>query len=158
MADPNESGAGKVKFTKIDEETALLEINKFLDLKRVSDRKRVDTFEQQIKDLTGLMMDGRFTFDFERKRATFKLNAPLKAASGAIETLELRFYIGMQEVQNVLKNIGPSEVDARSMALAAALSGNNANAFRNSENAVGEKGLDISDHNALYAYTLFFLA
>lgn len=148
----------KTKIAKVDEETALLEINKFLDLKRVSERKRTETFEQQIKDLTGLMMDGRFTFDFERKRATFKLNAPLKVQGGAIEKLELRFYIGMQEVQNVLKNIGPAEVDARSMALAAALSGNNVNVFRNTENTVGEKGLDISDHNALYAYTLFFLA
>lgn len=145
--------------TKIDEETALIEINRFLDLKNVPQRKREDTFEQQIRDLAGLMMDGRFTFDFEKKRATFKLNVPLKQKeAGDIEKLEMRFFIGMQEAQMVLKNIGPSEVDQRSMALVAALSGNNPSVFKNAKNATGEQGLDIGDHNALYSYTLFFLA
>jgi hypothetical protein len=144
---------------KVDEETARLEVERFLDLKRVPDRKRKVTFEQQIKDLIGLMVDGRLAFDFESKRASIKLLVPLETKnSGRIEGLSMRFYIGMQEAQNVLKNVEASNADARSLTLAAVLSGHSPDILRNSVNEVGEKGLDISDHNSLFAYTLFFLA
>jgi len=144
---------------KVDEETARLEVERFLDLKRVPDRKRKETFEQQIKDLIGLMIDGRLVFDFEKKRAAIKLLVPLEPRnSGKIETLSMRFYIGMQEAQNVLKNVEATNADARSLTLAAVLSGNSPDVLKNAVNELGEKGLDISDHNSLYAYTLFFLA
>lgn len=147
------------KMKKIDEETAQLEVKKFLDLKRVPARKRVEVFEQQVKDLANLISDGRLVMDFEKKRATYKLLVPLEPKnSGKIDSLNLRFFIGMQEAQNVLKNVESTNADVRSLHLAAALSGHSPDILKNAVNEVGEKGLDISDHNSLFAYTLFFLA
>ena len=157
---PTDTNSSKIKeVPSIDEESAQAEVNKFLDLKRISPRKRSDTFDQQIKDLVGLMLDNRLTFDFDKKRARFILNSPLRQAeAGNLEHLDLRFYIGVQEANMVLKNIEAQDSSARSVALAAALSGQNPNALKNSLNDFGDKGLDMSDHNSLFAYTLFFLA
>lgn len=155
MAESNDS---KEKVAKIDRESAQLEVKKFLDLKRVSKLKREKSFDGQISNLVDLMVDDRLTFDFEKKRARLKLAVPLDTkASGKVDSLNLRFYLGMQEGKNILSKVDASDGDARSLAIASALSGISPDILTSSMNELGEKGIDISDHNSLFSYTAFFL-
>ena len=155
------TGSTEVKETvaKVDNETATLEVTKFLDLKRVPEVRRKDDFEGSIKTLIGYVERGAMKFDFEAKRATYKLMCNLKTKSGKIiSELPMRFYMGVPESNLVLKNIPNEDSSSRSLALVAALSSENVDILKSAENEYGEKGLDVSDHNALFHYTTFFLA
>lgn len=161
--DDKDKGAGgtapKETVAKVDHETAMLEVAKFLDLKRVPDIRRKDDFEGSIETLIGYVEQGRMKFDFEEKRATYKLMCPLKTKSGnVISELPMRFYMGAQESNLILKKIPNDDSGQRSMALVAALSANNVDILKSAKNEYGEDGLDLSDHNALFHYTTFFLA
>ena len=154
-----ETGKDVNKVRKVDNETASLELGRFLDIKRISERKRKDLYEQSIKELEYAVSEGMLTFDFEKKTATFKLLFPLTRKEGAkIEKLELRFNMGVSQAFNNLKNVDASDGDERSLSMIAALSGHSAATLRLADNAQGEKGLDTSDFSLLRYYALFFLA
>ena len=149
----------KKQTAKVDAETARLEVKRFLDLKRVDDTRREGQFSSSIEALEALMCAGRLTFDFENKRATYKLIVPLtQAGGGPLTEIKLRFFLGVQESLNALKNIDVGDTLARSLVVAATLSGNPPAIFRSNKNEVGENGLDVSDNNSLVNYTSFFLA
>ena len=149
----------KKQAAKVDEETARLEVKKFLDLRRVDEGRREGQFASAIAALEGFVSAGRFTFDFEAKRATYKLMFPLKESDGSMLTeIKMRFFLGTAESTNALKNVDLGDTLARSLVVAATLSGNPPAIFRSNENDAGEKGLEVSDNNALVNYTSFFLA
>jgi hypothetical protein len=161
--DDKEKGAGgtapKETVSKVDHETAMLEVTKFLDLKRVPDIRRKDDFEGSIEALIGYVEQGRMKFDFEENRATYKLMCSLKTKTGkVISELPMRFWMGAQESNLILKKIPNDDSGQRSMALVAALSANNVDILKSAKNEYEENGLDLSDHNALFHYTTFFLA
>ena len=159
MADgTDKSGLTGQASKKVDAETARLEVEKFLDLKRVPASKREGDFEGSIETLETLVTEGRMVFDFDKKRAIFKLLVPLEAKqSGNIKELSMRFFIGMQSAQNILKKIDAGDIYGRSLAMAAELSGINPSLLSNAKNDVEEYGLDISDANSLLFYITFFL-
>ena len=150
----------KKQTAKVDAETARLEVKRFLDLKRVDDTRREGQFSSSIEALEALMCAGRLSFDFdESKRATYKFLVPLIQADGSkLTEIKLRFFLGVQESLNALKNIDVGDTLARSLVVAATLSGNPPAIFRSNKNEVGENGLDVSDNNSLVNYTSFFLA
>lgn len=153
----NEKDVNKVR--KVDSETARLELVRFLDIKRISQRKREDLYDQSIKELEYAISEGMLTFDFEKKTATFKLLFPLtKKEGGKIEKLELRFSMGVSQAFNNLKNVDATDGDERSLNMIAALSGQSAAVLRLAQNAQGESGLDTSDFSLLRYFALFFLA
>jgi len=144
---------------KVDEEAAELEVKRFLDLKRISESKREHTFDQNIKDLIRLVQSGALKFDFEKKRASYRLQVPLVPKSSAmVESIEMRFFIGVNQAFNSLKDVEIGAVDERALCMVSALSGIPRNILKNSENELGDKGLDTSDHASLRSYALFFLA
>ena len=147
------------KIRKVDSETASLELGRFLDIKRISERKRKDLYEQSIKELEYAVSEGLLVFDFEKKTATFKLLFPLtRKEGGKIEKLELRFNMGVSQAFNNLKNVDASDGDERSLSMIAALSGQSAAVLRLAKNEQGESGLDTSDFSLLRYFALFFLA
>lgn len=156
MADPKEVTKAA---SKVDSETAALEVEKFLDLKRVPDSKRKKDFDVNIEMLEGMVEDGRLRFDFEKKRAIYTLLSPLeRKESGTLKELSMRFYIGMQAASNVLKKVDAGDIYGRSLAMAGDLAGVSPDILRNAKNDLGENGLDISDVNSILHYITFFLA
>ena len=156
MADEKE----KIKQgSKVDAETATLEVKTFLDLKRVPETKRKKDFDVNIEMLEGMVQDGRLRFDFEKKRAIYTLLSPLeRKESGTLKELNMRFYIGMQAAANALKKVDAGDIYGRSLAMAANLAGVSPDTLINAKNDLGENGLDISDVNSILHYITFFLA
>jgi len=155
----DKAGGKTQDIAKVDTEAAELEVKKFLDLKRIPESKREQTFEQNIKDLIRLVESGALTFDFEKKRATYKLAVPLSPReSGKIESLSMRFFIGVNQAFNSFKDIEIGAVDERALAMVSALSNIPRQILKNAENELGDKGLDTGDHASLRSYALFFLA
>lgn len=156
--DTQENSAQQVS-KKVDAETARLEVERFLDFKRVPKTRREKDFEVNITALETMVMDGRMVFDFEKKRAIFKLLAPLEAKeSGTIKELSMRFFIGMQAMQNALKKTDLGDIYGRSLAMAANLAGISDGILGSAKNEFGENGMDTGDVNSLIHYITFFLA
>ena len=151
----------KEKANKVDHETATLEVNKFLDLKHVPKENRTGEGDNagNVKALVKLVEAGSLKFNFEKKRATYKLLTTIKPkTTPEITEVSMRFFMGAKQAFSIFNNIAVDDVHARSLALVAGLSGNNPDIFKAAENADGEDGMDLSDHNKLINYTIFFLA
>ena len=148
----------KVQDVKVDVLTAEAEVNRWLDLKRISPKKRKDVFEQNIKNLVSSISAGVISLDFEKKRATVNLQVPLTRKEGKdIETLELRFNMGIKQAFMHAKGVDADDVNERPLSMIAALCDMPLSILKNAKNKDGEEGLDIADFNALRDYALFFL-
>ena len=146
------------KVRTVDSETAGLEVKKFLDLKRVPEEKREKLFESNIANLVRAIQDGNLTFDFEKKRATYKLLFPLlKKDGGKIEKLEMRFHMGVTQAFSNMKGIEPDDINEKCLGMTAALSSLPIAVLKLAKNEFDESGLELADFNALRDYALFFL-
>lgn len=143
----------------VDAETALAEVNRFLDLKRVSEAKREESFKANIKNLINSVEAGFLRFDFEKKRVIATLTVPLIRKKGPkITALELRFNIGVKQVLNNSRGKELEGGNEHSIYMIAALCDIPETILENAENEEGEQGLAIADFNALRDYALLFLA
>lgn len=144
---------------KVDPVTAETEVYRFLDIKRIPQRKRDDLLDQNIKNLVYSVEAGFFRFDFEKKKAHVTLQVPLnKKAGGKIEKLELRFNMGVNQAFGAAKGTAPDDANERTLAMVSALTDMPIKLLQNAVNDDGEVGLDTADFNVMRDYALFFLA
>ena len=154
----DKASEAEVTRVKVSPEVAETEVDRFLDIKRISPDKRTGTFEQQIKELTAMVVEGRLTFDFEKKRATYNLIHPLTTKMDKVITeLSLQIFLGVQQGNMYLKNVDIGNVDAKTHAIVAGMAGHPVAVLTNAKNSTGENGMDMSDSNSLRSYIMFFL-
>ena len=144
---------------KVDPVTAEDEVTKWLDLKRIPERKRKELLDANLSNLIYSVEAGFLSFDFEKKRATVKLQVPLlRKQGGSITMLDLRFNMGVNQAFNNSKGIAPDDSNERSLGMISALCDTPIKVLQNAENADGEVGLDLADFNVMRDYAIFFLA
>ena len=148
-----------IKKRTVDSETAGQELKRFLDLKRIPERKRHDLYAQGVKELAFSVEEGSLIFDFEKKIATYFLLHPLTKKDGSkVEKLAMRFHMGVSQAQSHLNGVDPEDGNDRSLGILSALSGVSMQVLKIAENSLGESGLDTGDFSLLRYYALFFLA
>lgn len=151
----------KVEISKgsvVDAETAQNEVERFMDLKRLSDKKR-ETLKANIKGLMGSVEAGLIRFDFERKRTVATLTVPLNRKVGKqITELDMRFNMGVKVMLANTKGAGLEEGNEHSLYMLSSLCDIPVTILENAMNDEGEQGLAIADFNMLRDYALFFLA
>jgi hypothetical protein len=126
-------------------EVAMLEIEKWLDHKKVSANKR-ESNEEAIKTLAEEFSSGNMILkdSFELQ---YKLKAPIQSERATSELIfKPRLTIG--SVYNHLQGVKPTDADGRLFAYAAALTGNPKDLI---------KALEIDDWNIVQAVVVFFL-
>ena len=144
---------------KVNKDVARDEVLRFLDAKRVPENKRADGWDTHIDQLAALVVAGSLVFEFEKKSAVYNLAVPITSKDGeTVTSLRLRFFMGVQQGLNALKDCDAGDVEARSMAMISALCGKAPAFLQNAVNELGEKGLDMGDHHSLKNYAMFFLA
>ncbi len=131
----------------VTREVAEQDVNRWLDYRRVREKKRKDN-ESGIDELIELVEEGVLSID-EDCSITFNLGQPLKNESGSIALSELVFKprLKQHEVTAHLKGAG-TDVDARVLAYIAAATGK-------AKGILGK--LDVSDYNIAQSIALFFL-
>lgn len=153
-----EKAAEKSMGSVVDAETARAEVERFMDLKRLSEKKR-ETLKANIKGLMGSVEAGLIRFDFERKRTVAILTVPLNRKVGKqITELDMRFNMGVKVMLATTKGAGLEEGNEHSLYMISSLCDIPVTILENAENEEGEQGLSTADFNILRDYALFFLA
>lgn len=144
---------------KVDPVTAEEEVKRWLDLKRIPERKRKEMLDANLNNLVYSVEAGFLSFDFEKKRAIVKLQVPLLRKQGSnIDKLELRFNMGVNQAFNNSKGIAPDDSNERTLGMISALCDTPIKVLQNADNTDGEVGLDLADFNVMRDYAIFFLA
>ena len=130
---------------KVSPDVAQKEITKWLDHKRISEKKR-ETYEDQIETLTDAIADGFLSVN-DKHELVHKLIFPLE---GDLPLSELIYTprLKVSTVQTHLNGVKTSDADGRVCAYIAALS---------SKPKAVIKGLDTEDYSISQAVAVFFL-
>lgn len=102
----------------ISKDQAELEINSWLDFKKISERKR-EAFKTNIDNMIEAIMEGNLSLNDE----TFVLTQTLKFPISDIKTFDYKPRIKVKEVQDRLQNIKGGGIFAQSFAYISALTG-----------------------------------
>ena len=134
--------------SKVDLKTASDEVDKWLDYKRLNDKKR-ESRKEQIETLLDAIADGNLILN-EDNTITYKLAFPIEDQNGSPALTELKFKprIASGDVDNYLKGIKPSDADGRLRAYISCLTGVSSGLI---------KKLDTVDTDVPQAIALFFL-
>lgn len=151
-------GKSEEKKRTVDAETARLELERFLDLKRIPKRKRNDLYKEGIKELAYAVEEGNMIFDFDQKTVTYILLHPLtRKDGGTFNKLVMRMVLGVSQALANMKDVDTTDGDEKSLAMLATLAGVAPAILRLAKNSLGESGLDTTDYHLLRYYALFFL-
>jgi|SRR6185437_5234676 len=133
---------------KVSYDQAKLEIDGWLDYKKVSDKKR-DTYKDAIDTLIDVMTNGVISID-ENNKIIHTLIFPVKDSSGndALTTLEYKPRISVGELQTRMKIVKAGDSDGRIMAYVSALTGQSAGMLAK---------LDTEDNTICQSIAVFFL-
>ena len=126
-------------------ELAMQEIERWLDYKKVSPRKR-----EANKDSIDILADAVSTGNLVLKEdctLVQTLNFPISSEKKT-EVLEFKPRLQMKSVYQHLQGVKPSDIDARLYAYAAALTGNPKELIKN---------LETSDYEVVSAIVVFFI-
>jgi hypothetical protein len=106
---------------KIATEVATAEVNKWLDLKKIGEKKREDK-KDSIDSMIGAICEGMLTID-DRGTITQKLKFPIKDESGKVELEELKYKprLSTAQIQACLQGTKLTDLYALPIALISAL-------------------------------------
>lgn len=135
----------------VDLNTATEEVDKWLDFKKVSQRKR-DSKKEHIEELVDAVVDGTLILD-ENFSWTHNLRFPIRTQednqeSAPIETFTYKPRVDIGSVQNYLKRISGSDFDGRVVCYVAALTSRATEMI---------KRLDTEDYSIAQAIAVFFI-
>lgn len=129
----------------VSKEIATQEINKWLDFKKVNDKKK-EAQKDQIESLVDALVDGSLVLN-----ADFVLTQTLKfPTEGELKIISLDFKprLKMQAIHNAMGGVKSGDVDGRVLAYIAALT--------STPKAV-IKDLDTEDYSISQSIAIFFL-
>lgn len=127
-------------------DTATAEIGKWLDHKRINEKKREDQ-KSTIDTLIDAVRFGLLTVDEENFNLIQKLNFPV-GNNGEIDELKFRPRMGVGQVHRHLKGLKSDDADGRLAAYVAALTGR-------TKIEIGH--LDTEDYSVGQSIAIFFL-
>lgn len=132
----------------IVEETAIQDFERWLDYKKVKNKKRADNKEQE-EVIVDAIMDGSLIVEKDCY-IEFKLDFPLENEKNepTFESFKFKPRIKVFELNSKLKGVKSSDVDGRIVAYIAAVTGQNAGII---------KKLDTQDYNICQAVIMYFL-
>lgn len=129
----------------ISKEQAVIEIEKWLDYKQVSDKRRVDN-KAQIENLVSAIESGKLILD-DDNNLVYNLNFAL-GKNEEVKQLTFKPRLTLNDKLIHLKNVSPSDFDGRLAGIAKALTGVNG-ALLNQ--------IDSEDEQILRDISLFFI-
>lgn len=133
---------------KIAKEVAVQEVNDWMDFKKIKDNKRAES-AQQIEELVTAIENGIITID-ENKNIIHTLEFPITNNAGEQTVTKLTYKprLNVKQLNDKLKVVKGTDVDARIMAYATALT---------SEMAAIIGNLDTEDYRITSSIVMFFL-
>ncbi len=133
---------------KVTRKVAELEVTKWLDYKKVKDKKR-ENLQDQIDIMVDAIIDGSLVLDQDFK-FTHTLSFPIENANGEVTVKSLTYKprLSVQEITSRMKGIKSNDPDARVVGYVAALT--------DKPRAV-LTDLDTEDNAIAQAFALFFL-
>lgn len=129
----------------IDKVTATGEVNKWLDFKKINDRKR-ESFKENIETLVDAVMDGSLVID-DKCNLVQTLKFPTEGEA-PVTKLEFKPRLKVETVQLHLQGVKASDGDARITAYIAALTSKPKKIIQ---------ALDTEDYSIGQAIAVFFL-
>lgn len=130
---------------KVTKEQAEIEVNEWLDFKKVGSAKR-ESQEEQIKALVNAIAEGDLVLN-EKKEFVQTLKVPV-GVEIKIETLTYVPRINMETVHAKLQGVKSNDADGRVLAYIAALTGKAKSIL---------KSMDTEDYGVAQAIAIFFL-
>lgn len=133
---------------KIAKEVAIQEVNEWLDFKKIKDNKREES-KQQIEELVTSIESGILVID-ENKNIIQTLEFPITNNVNEITVSKISYKprLNVRELNDKLKAVKGTDVDARIMAYATALTGEVGS-------IIGK--LDTEDYRLTSSIVMFFL-
>lgn len=131
---------------KITEELAIKEVEKWLDYKRVSDKKREES-ESQIETMVSAIMEGDLVVSESGNKLTHNLRFPI-GNNEEIKTLSYKARLSVKDRNRSLKGIKPTDTPEYILGHISALSDQN-------KALISE--MDTEDHNIAQSIALFFM-
>lgn len=112
--------------SKVDNQTATMEITRWLDFKKVGEKKREDN-QQFIDSLIEAVENGSVTID-EKNNLVYTLPDPVLSDDDepVLETLTFKPRITVKELNSKLKGVKTDDADGRILAYVSAITGENA--------------------------------
>lgn len=138
-------GEPTITHKKVSRDVAKKEVDKWLDYKRVSDKKR-ETYEDNIETLTDAIAAGDLILD-ENHSLIQKLVFPIKSEQ-PVNELEYKARLKVSTVHTHLNGVKSTDADGRICAYVAALTSKPKDVI---------KGLDTEDYSIAQAIAVFFL-
>ncbi len=136
------------KATKVSKEVALKEVEKWLDYKRVDDKKRADS-KDNVEALADAISFGYLILDKDFN-LVHTLKFPLLNEDGSVAVKEFKYKprLKMGEIQNKTQNIKATDTFALITAYISALTDSNSGMV---------KQMDSEDYRVAQAIAIFFL-
>ena len=133
---------------KVTRKVAELEVTKWLDHKKVKDRKR-ENLQDQIDIMVGAIIDGSLVLDQDCK-FTHQLSFPIENAKGEVTVRSLTYKprLSVIEINAKMKGVKPTDADARVVGYISALTG---------QPSAVLTSLDTEDNSLAQAFATFFL-
>ena len=131
---------------KVALDVAIEEVNKWLDYKRVNDKKR-ESYKENIETLVDAVADGYLRLNQEDHKFILELKFPTDGES-PVKSLEFKPRIKVSQVHQHLQGVKSTDADGRLLAYVAALTSQPSGII---------KGLDTEDYNVALAIAIFFL-
>lgn len=133
---------------KITEEVARREVGKWLDYKKVKDKKR-ENLEAQIDVIVDNIVDGTLVLDSDHK-FTHTLSFPLTNAKGEVTLKSVTYKprLTVKEINSKMSGIKASDADGRVIGYIAALTDQPSAIIAN---------MDTEDNSLAQAFATFFL-
>ena len=137
-----------LKTEKVSRKVAELEVKKWLDYKKVKEKKR-ENLQDSIDIMIDAIIDGSLVLDQDFK-FTHTLSFPIENANGEVTVKSLTYKprLSVQEITSRMKGIKSNDPDARVVGYVAALT--------DKPRAV-LTDLDTEDNAIAQAFALFFL-
>lgn len=134
---------------KVSRDVAIEEINKWLNAKKISDKKR-EFNKENIETLVDSIVEGSLSLKEEDNVLVQNLKFPIESSDGkpAYTQLEYKPRIKMETVHLHLQNVKGSDADGRVCAYIAALTGKPKDLI---------KKLDTEDYSVGTSIAIFFL-
>lgn len=132
----------------VTREIAVAEVTKWLDAKKVNDKKR-EAFKDSIETIADAICDGSLSLG-EGNVLIHKLKFPVETTDGkvAFDSLEYKPRLKMETIHTHLQNVKSNDADGRVCAYIAALASKPKDLI---------KKLDTEDYSIGQAIAIFFL-
>ena len=133
---------------KVTRKVAESEVNKWLDYKKVKDKKR-ENLQDQIDVMVDAIIDGSLVLDQDFK-FTHTLSFPIENAKGevSIRSLTYKPRLSVKEINSRMKGVKANDADARVVGYIAALT---------DQPAAVLTSLETEDNSLSQAFATFFL-